>query len=471
MFFPTLFNVKINWLAYALIMLAVLIVIPDISLWRFIALAIAAHQFLLLFHSYGYVIPIRYWAGAMACLQYLVGASFAYSGLDEQMYFKYRMQVPEDVYFSYAIPAVILFILGLHVSGRLNGERIDEKAVNDFVTVNPRVPYIFIGVGFLSSLVSGFFGAELANIFYIVSGFKFIGLFMMLLSKQKIKILPLIIVMGAIVSSSLKTAMFHDLVTWLVFLLAVLAIRYKPSVLTKGLIGFGLLLVIITIQQLKGAYRQNITYGQGSLEEFGETFETINQDGGFFNLSTIAANNMRINQGFIVTYALSHVPAKEPFADGEELGQILEAAFLPRIIAPNKLKAGDNALVLKYTGMPVRQGTSMSISALGDFYVNFGVLGGCLCMFVFGWLFNLVLNGFQRFSTHFPIILLFTPLVFYYPIRPDTALQTGLGHLVKASFLLWVMLLIWKKELSLTAVRQKPENRQPQARKALAEQG
>jgi len=122
----------------------------------------------------------------MACLQYLVGPSFAYSGLDELMYFKYRMQVPEDVYFAYAIPAVICFILGLHISGRLWGEKVDEAAVNRFVESNTQLPYIFIGIGFLSSIVSGFFGAELANVFYILSGFKFIGLFMLLLSKQPV---------------------------------------------------------------------------------------------------------------------------------------------------------------------------------------------------------------------------------------------------------------------------------------------
>lgn len=455
MFFPTLFNVKINWLAYALSLVAVIMLIPDLSWFRFFAMAIALHQFILLFYAYGYVIPIRYWAGALACVQYLVGPTLAYSGLDEQMYFKYRMQVPEETYFAYAIPAVILFIFGLHLSGRLKGEKIDEDAIEQFVGSNTLLPYIFIGIGFLSTIVSGYFGAELANVFYILSGFKFIGLFMMLLSRRQIKILPLIVVLGAIVSSSLQSGMFHDLITWLVFVLAVLAIRYKPSVIVKACAAVGLVLLVVLIQQLKSTYRENITYGEGSYADFEEAFQTVNAEGGVFDLNTVAKSNVRMNQGFIVTYAMSHVPEKEPFANGEELRMILEAAFLPRILAPDKLKAGDNSLVLKYTGMPVRQGTSMSISALGDGYINFGVFGGCIFMFLFGCVFNITLNGFQRFSKHFPVILLFTPLVFYYPIRPDTALQTGLGHLVKSSFLLWVMILFWKKDLSSEGVKRR----------------
>lgn len=439
---------------YALGLVGVILVIPDISVWRFLALAIAGHQFLLLFYSYGYVIPVRYWAGALACLQYLVGPSFAYSGLDELMYFKYRMQVPEDVYFSYAIPAVICFLLGLHISGRLNGEKVDEKAVKDFVQSNTILPYIFIGIGFLSSVVSPFFGAGLSNVFYILSGFKFIGLFMLLLGGQQLKLLPMIIVVGSIVSSSLQSAMFHDLLTWMVFVLAILAIRYKPSIVTKAWITFGMVMLVVTIQQLKSAYRSNSAAERG-LESFEETFHTVNQEGGVFDLSNIAESNVRINQGFIVTNAMAWVPEHEPFANGYELYKILEAAFLPRIIAPNKLKAGDNSLVLQYTGMRIRAGTSMSISALGDFYVNFGTFGGCICMFLFGWIFNVVLNGFQKFSRDFPVIILFTPLVFYYPIRPDTALQTGLGHLVKASFLLYVMIMFWNKDLSRKGIAQK----------------
>ncbi|MCZ2397331.1 MAG: hypothetical protein LC100_12415 [Chitinophagales bacterium] len=455
MFFPTLFSVKINWLVYALGLVGVVMIIPDISAWRFFALAIAGHQFMLLFYAYGYVIPVRYWAGSLACLQYLVGPSFAYSGLDEFMYFKYRMQVPEEVYFSYAIPAVICFILGLHVSQKLNGEKVDEKSVNDFVESNTNMPYVFVGIGFLSGIVSGFFGSELANVFYILSGFKFIGLFMIILSKQPVKLWVLVLVVGAIISSSLKTAMFHDLLTWLVFVLAVLAIRYKPSIVVKVGFAIGMVIMVIIIQQIKSVYRSNITYGEGNTEAFEESFRTINQEGGFFDMNKIAESNVRINQGFIVTNAMAWVPEREPFAKGEELRMILEAAFLPRILAPDKLKAGDNSLVLKYTGLRIRQGTSMSISALGDGYVNFGTFGGSIFMFFFGLAFNIVLNGFQRFSRYFPIILIFTPLVFYYPIRPDTALQTGLGHMVKASFLLYVIMIFWKKDLSSAGVEQK----------------
>jgi hypothetical protein len=69
-------------------------------------------------------------------------------------------------------------------------------------------------------------------------------------------------------------------------------------------------------------------------------------------------------------------------------------------------------------------------------------------MFFLGLVFSEVLNGFYKFSKAYPFLLLFTPLVFYYPMRPDCELQTSLGHLVKSCFLIYMMLVFWKKDLS-----------------------
>ncbi|MDP4285507.1 MAG: hypothetical protein Q8891_13865 [Bacteroidota bacterium] len=454
----SLFNVKINWGIYFGILVLILLIIPGISIWSFLALMIAVHQFMLVFYSYGYVIPVRYWCGAMMSLQMLVGPSFAYNGLDKYQFIKYRMQVPEYDYFSYAIPAVILFILGLHISaGKLKGEKINEPAVKEFVQNNPDIPYVFIAIGFFSSMVSGFFGSELANVFYLLGSFKFIGAFMLLLGGRTLKVLPLVIVFGSIVLSSLSSAMFHDLVTWAVFFLAVITIKYKPPITTKGLFALGFFVLIIIIQQLKNTYREATQFQgkQGNIEAFDDAYDEARTNGTIFDMNSLAQSNVRINQGFIVTYVMTNIPAREPFADGAELYKILEAAFLPRIIAPNKLKAGDNTFFTKYSGIQLRRYTSMSLSAMGDGYANFGIFGGCIFMFVLGWIFNLVLNGFQKFSRNFPVILLFTPMVFYFPMRPDTALQTGLGHLVKSCFLLYMMLIFWKKDLNKGAVSEK----------------
>lgn len=444
----SLFDVRINWYALIGTGIIILLVVPGIPLLCFIALMIAAFQALLVFYSFGYLIPVRYLAGALMCLQMLVGPSFAYMGLDEYQYFKYKMQVSQWEYFSYAIPAVVCFIIGLNVNSRLRGEALNTKAIQLYVKQNPSLLYIFIIGGFLASVVSAYFGSSVGFVFYLLGGFKFIGAFMLIIGGVRLRPLPVIIVFGSIIVSSINSTMFHDLITWLIFLLAILAIKYRPPVIIKAAIGFVFVMMIVVLQQIKGIYREATAYGSQdrNLDKFGEIYEEQKSKGGFFDKASLAKNNVRINQGFIVTYILNYIPAREPYANGKELYIILEAAFLPRIIAPNKLQAGDNSLVTKYSGIRLRPDTSMSLSALGDAYINFGPFGGCIFMFLLGGAFNFVLIKFGKIGLQYPIALLFTPLVFYFPIRPDTALQTGLGHLVKASFLLYMIFVFWRHQ-------------------------
>jgi hypothetical protein len=420
---------------------------PDISLWSLCALAISINQFLLLFFSIGAVIPIRYIAGTFMCLQMLLGPTFAYNGLDQYQFIDYKMRIPEAEYFAYAIPAVLMFILGLHVTaGKLKGEIINEPEIRKFIDNSGQLPYIFIGIGFLAGFVAGSFGSELAFVFVLLSGFKYIGLFMLLLGSKQLKLWAMILVFGSIIASSLSGAMFHDLLTWLIMLGAVLAIKFKPNVTLKAVATTGFILVAVVIQQLKGEYRQTLKSESGNFNTFENVYQENNNS--VFDFKSLASNNTRINQGFIITNIMNTVPEKVPFENGKELMRILEAAFLPRIIAPNKLNAGDRAIFAKYSRIPLAPGTSMALGAMGDGYINFGIIGGCIFMFFLGLAFSEVLNGFYKFSKFYPFLLLFTPLVFYYPIRPDCELQTSLGHLVKSCFLIYMMLIFWKKDLS-----------------------
>ena len=163
----SLFDTRLNWYTLFGFVIAILLIAPGVSLLCFIALMIAAFQFMLLFYSFGYLIPVRYLAGSLMCLQMLVGPSFAYMGLDETQYFKYRMQVTEWEYFSYAIPAVVSFIIGLNFMSNLKGEFVNEAAIREYLKKHPKMPYIFIAGGFLASVVAGFVGAGSAFVVYL----------------------------------------------------------------------------------------------------------------------------------------------------------------------------------------------------------------------------------------------------------------------------------------------------------------
>ncbi len=443
----TLFNVKFNWVVYFFILIVIRITFVDLSWFSFFALMITIHQFILLFNSIGFLIPVRYLFGAFMCLQMLLGPVLAYNGLDQFQKGYYKMQVPEAEYFAYVLPAVICFIIGLHIrSANLQGEYINQRRITEFTNEHPTIPYIFIIVGFTASIVSTFVSSDIGFMFYLLGSFKFIGLFMIILSNKGMKPLHLALVYGSIIISSINQGMFHDLLTWLIFLGAVFAIKYKPSINIKLIFAISFIALAITIQQVKGDYRE-ATWKNG--EEAGvDAMEKVLRDKQekktLFSYDNLVASNIRINQGAIITNIMRNIPAKLPYSNGEEMMQIIEAAVLPRILAPNKLNAGDRELFMKYSGMRIAQGTSMGLSSVGDAYINFGIFGGSVFMFVLGFLYSELLKAFYRYSKTYPILLLFISLVVYYPIRPDCELQTILGHMVKSCFLLIGVFQVWK---------------------------
>ena len=455
----TLFPHVFNWGIYILAAFIIRLAFYDISWFSFLAIIISLYEFILLFESVGSIIPTRYLLGCFMCIQFFIGPTLAYNGLDEYQYFLYKMKIPEAEYFSYAIPAVIAFILGLHLNaGNFRGETIDKDRIRYFVDKNPKLPYIFIAIGFVASIASGLFSTELAFVFYLLGSFKFIGLFLLALATKQLKIVPLILVMGSIVSSSLGNGMFHDLITWAVFTSSIFAIKYKFSFKTK-VIGLSAFIVIaVTIQLLKGSYRA--ATGSGSDTSGAQTFaklaEQKSESNGLFNFNSLAESNVRINQGFIITNIMTTVPAQVPYENGSEMYRIFESALLPRVLAPDKLNAGDRTIFSKYSSIPLTEGTSMGLSSLGDAYINWGTLGGIIFMLFLGILYCEVLNSFQKHSKMYPVLILFTALVFYYPIRPDCELQTILGHLFKSVFLIFIMIQLWKytfyvpKQLAIT---------------------
>lgn len=443
----SLFPKEYNWFLLALILIVFRVLFINLSFTSFFALSFSIFQFSLLFDAIGKIIPTRHLFGSLMCLQFFIGPTLAYNGLDTYQYFMYQMKIPEGEYFAYAIPAVLSFIVGLHLRAEQNaGERLDLDAIRSFIQRNPLVAPVLIGVGFLASVVSRFFSADLAFIFYLIGSFKFIGLYLLIIGEKRLNWLAMLLVLGSIVSSSLGTGMFHDLLTWVMYTAAILAQKYKVGSRIKLIGLFVFIFIATTIQLLKSDYRVTAIQNQeiSGIEAFAQLYRQENENQGVFNFEKMAQSNVRINQGFIITNIIHTVPDKVPFANGSELMELLEAAFLPRFLAPDKLKAGDRSIFKKYSGIPITSGTSMGLSSLGDAYVNFGILGGTIFMFLLGFMYSEILRFFSRTQHIYPLIILFSPLVFYYPIRPDCELHTILGHLFKSILLIFAVFVFWK---------------------------
>lgn len=404
-----------------------------------IAVGVFLYQFVCLFQAIGKKMPIRSLFGVLMTLNLFLGPIIAYNGIQEDLIEVYRMQVSSQDYFDYVLPAVLCFLVGLNiVLGAENDESFDLEAIKSKFEESSRIGYVFIGVGFVASFLQTIAPGELAFYLYLLAGFKFIGLYFLILGGKQLNLGPLILVYSSIIVSSLSTAMFHDLLIWIIFLGAVLAIKIKPSFILKLTAIAGLIVLGTIIQITKGDYRSKSEVG--GVESFVNIAQQLEDNGGLFSAENLTQNAVRVNQGFIISHILNNVPKHVPFSGGESMVQIFASAIFPRFLFPNKLDAGDQQIFMKYTGMFINGTTAMALSSIGDAYANFGKVGGWVFMFLFGLIFNFMLKILKHQSKKIVLLQLFLPLFFLYPIRPDCELQTVLGHLFKSIILVTVIL-------------------------------
>ena len=398
-------------------------------------------------------LPIKELFLSMYGLQFLFGPAMAYNGMDEYTLDIYKMKVSSQEYFSYLLPVFFAFTLGFNVYGKKYLLKISRKNIDQWVVQNPIMPYYFIGIGIGASFIAVFFPASLTFLFYLLGSFKFIGLFVLLLSYQTLKIKLLSLIYGLILVSSFQVGMFHDLLTWIIMLFLILAYRFKPSWQLKlaGILVF--VLFVIFIQSIKQGLRAQtwINNKEASVELVeGVTVDVNKSNGGLLSMENLGPNFVRINQGWVLASTMDNVPKNVDHTNGLLLQQYLYAAFIPRFIDDTKLGSGGKEIFNKYSGHYIDSTTSISLGLFTDAYVdsaNFSVL----YVFLFGLFYGYILHQFNNKTKSYPILPLFVVMVIIYPVRPDCETQTALGHIIKSIMLLTILLTVYRKKFTLSS--------------------
>jgi len=129
-----------------------------------------------------------------------------------------------------------------------------------------------------------------------------------------------------------------------------------------------------------------------SSENFSESFE-IGRDALIYRIS------------YVEYFALSlkQVPAFIPHENGQMLQNAIEHVLKPRILFPDKKVIYDSDITSKYTGITFAgrdEGTSFSLGAVAEAYIDFGPVYMFIPIFLFGLLFGwmyktLMLKGYN----------------------------------------------------------------------------
>ncbi len=397
--------------------------------------------------------PLKELLFSMYALQYLFGAALTYNGLDEYNEISYQSKIHSDTYFFYTIPVFLSFCIGFNVFSKKNSLIINRDHIDQWLKEHPQSPYYFIVIGFLVSFTTDFIPSSLNFVIYILSGFKYVGLFILLMSYKTIKPVLMVIIYGSILISSFRGGMFHDLLTWIIILALFLVYRFKPNWKYKiiGMLVFGLFAIFI--QSIKTGLREQTWFGnkEASISLVEDVTKDISSaNDGLLSMKNLGPNIIRINQGWVLASSLDYVPRVVDHTNGELVFNYIYAAIVPRIFDADKLNSGGHDLVNKYAGRDIGGDTSVSLGLFTDAYVDFGATGAMFCVFLFGLMYGYVLNQFFVNSKKYPILILFVSLAFIYSIRPDTDTGSALGNLFKTIMLLWIVFRFYPSFFKLT---------------------
>ncbi len=408
-----------------------------------IGCALSACVFIKFLQDLGSRIEVRDLVGFLALTQWIVGPVLAYNVLPyDELYY---MDVSEEVYMNYVVPACAALVLGMYFP--FSNERIinheDIDAIKVFLADKKHLGFMIAGIGILSGLAGGFLPKSLSFMFFLLSGLQFVGIYIILFTDTKYKWYAFAGVMGMAVLSAVKMGMFGELVLWFMFSLLVVALVLRMSMITKVIIisiGFSLILLI---QSTKQEYRMATWYAESNksnTEIYKEVVSSrLSNPSMLFETSVLQNMGARLNQGWIIARIIGHMPKKYDFVKGETIETALYAGLLPRVLAPKKAVAGGRANFERFTGTELPETTSMDISLAGEGYANFGVWGGIVFLFFVGVFYNVIITKVIAISKKYPTLVLWLPVLFFQVIKAETDFATVFNHFTKAAMVAFMI--------------------------------
>ncbi len=354
----------------------------------------------------------------------------------------YPMKIAEEEYFEIAIPAMLCLRAGLYwVKTEIFNFNFQLARLQ--AIANQEVLKFWLIAGILLKAVAGIFPGELSFVAYVLSTVRFIAAFSLYAVDAKKYRWWLVFVLLFEMAISIRAGMFHDTVMWFIFFGLFWTFLKKPSAIRKIVMAGVAICCFVVLQVSKNAYRA-ATYGQeGNIGTFVDVVSE-NASKGIFADENVNSSVNRVNQAWILASTIQNMDRRKDFQGLRLVGLYLEAAILPRFIAPNKLSSGNKEIFRKYSGHYLRGTTSMGLGVLGDGYVAFGYWGTLIFSLLLGLLFGVVFKVIEGWGRISPYFVLFIFPILNYAVRPDCETQTIITHLFKATIIFGFLMMYYR---------------------------
>ncbi len=390
----------------------------------------------------------REWVLFLYSVNYLLAPAITYFLEGDKI--RYGMKIPANYYFSLAFPGILMFTLGIYsIRTKLFSPSVSKvklsSVVNEYFLM--RVTIVCVIVNLISKLVPG----EIAFLLYLLSLVRFVGAFALFsLNPKKYWWVVFCILLFEMATGFLK-GMYHDAVMWVIFFALYIAYTFKPNVNVKMIGLLGLVFFILFVQSIKGIYRNEVWSGEkdANFETVAEIGMRINENGELSDETNLLSTLNRANQAWILASTIENMDRHGDFQGLTIVSKYFEAAILPRILSPDKIKSGSRDIFNKFSGHTINEGTSMGLGIFADGYVAFGSWGVYVFGFGFGLLFSLSFKLIERWTRISAFYVLFLFPLLNYAVRPDCELQTVVNHIVKGFLLYGFLVYLTQKRFTL----------------------
>jgi len=407
------------------------------EIWIMFGFVLGACSFINFFAKVNHSVAIREFLIMMYSINYLLSPAIIYCYPSELL--TYGMKISPEEYFPMALLGMICLVLGMYTLKipKPSIFKLDIGLLTSEAEILEPVLKKWAYVGTILSLVGGFFPSEIAFILYLVSLIRFVAAFgLFALDRKKYwRLITVILVFEVL--NTLRQAMFHELLMWVVFFAIFLMYIFKPKNSYK-IAAFAIgLFVFFIIQNTKSVYRSSLSTEEAGIDTYLESADKANSDievsgtNFFLNPAFIGAVT-RINQGWIFASTVDNLDRTKDFQEYNLISEYLKAALLPRALAPDKLKAGEKTLFNRFSGHFIQNNTSMGLGVFGDGYISFGLLGVMVFCYFFGLMISFIIRMVYIWTKVSSFFFLFLFPIMNYIVRPDCELQTILGHFVKS---------------------------------------
>jgi hypothetical protein len=399
--------------------------------------------FFFIFHIFVGAVKLfafREWALFLYSLNYLLSPTFTYQ-LNQDLVL-YPMKISANDYFEVALPGFICFYLGMHFFKTSIFKPRISKIIKD-TRDNETLLRNFVLWGIVIYLIRPLFPTEFAFLLYLISQLRFVGAFALYcFNSTKYGVWVLLLLLFELYNAAIY-ALYHDAIMWILFFVLFYVYVKNPSI-PQRLIGLsGLIILVLFIQGLKGIYRSKVSeVGKSDISLVYETSSDVKGDIG--SEENLLSTLNRGNQAWIFASAKERMDRIGDYQGLHILGIYLEAALLPRVLAPNKITSGDKKIFNTFSGHQINQNTSMGLGVFADGYIAYGYWGVLFFTFGLGLLFNLtfrIIESWAKLSEFYVLMVL--PLL-NYAIRPDCELQTTINHLVKGLIVFGILVTLTK---------------------------